>query len=83
MLCKVTNHLWLGRFSVELMRLREGLSLPSAVSRAVYAHGHSSHLRPEEAAAFDASLLAKRDRPAANAPRNHGAAPRAALYAKG
>ncbi len=81
MLCKASNHLWLGRFSVELMRLREGLSLPGAVSRAVYAHAHSGHLGPEDAAANDADQLAKRERVAPIGLRNHGVAASAAHYA--
>ncbi len=81
MLCKASNHLWLGRFSVELMRLREGLSLPGAVSRAVYAHAHSGHLGPEDAAVCDAALLAKRGHVAPSGPRNHGVASSAAHYA--
>ncbi len=82
MLCKVSNHLWLGRFSVELMRLREGLSLPNAVSRAVYAHAHASHLSPEDAAAREAVLLATREHCAPSGPRNHGAVPGAVRYAR-
>jgi hypothetical protein len=78
MLCEASNHLWLGRFSVELMRLRDGLSLPGAVSRAVRAHAHALHLRPEDAAAVDAALLARREPKAADGPRNHGAVPVAA-----
>jgi hypothetical protein len=82
MLCEASNHLWLGRFSVELMRLRDGLSLPGAVSRAVHAHAHALHLRPEDAAAVDAALLARREHGAANAPREHGAVAGTVRYAR-
>jgi len=36
------------------MHLRRDMSLPRAVTRAVAAHGHSSHLPPEAAAEMDA-----------------------------
>lgn len=59
MICEQANHLWLGRFSVALMKLRQGTSLPAAVSRAVAAHGHLHDLPPEEAAAIEARVLAR------------------------
>lgn len=60
MICAQTNHLWLGRFSVALMKLRNGTSLPAAVSRAVVAHEHLHDMIPEEAAAIEATVLARR-----------------------
>jgi len=51
---KSSSHLWLGRFCIRLMQLRQDISLPRAVTRAVAAHAHSSHLRPEAAAEMDA-----------------------------
>jgi len=49
-----SSHLWLGRFCIRLMQLRRDMTLPRAVTRAVAAHAHSSHLRPEAAAEMDA-----------------------------
>ena len=60
MICQQANHQWLGRFSVALMKLRQGTSLPSAVSRAVAAHEHLHDMVPEEAAALEARVLARR-----------------------
>jgi len=54
MQCKQSSHLWLGRFCIRLMQLRRDMTLPRAVTRAVAAHAHSSHLPPEAAAAMDA-----------------------------
>ena len=53
MLCKETNHLWLGRFSVRLMQLRRDISWPRAVARGVLAHAYLSDLSPEKAALLD------------------------------
>jgi hypothetical protein len=64
MICEQQNHLWLGRFSVALMKLREGTSLPAAVSRAVVAHEHLGDMVPEEAAAIEARVLLRRTKPA-------------------
>jgi hypothetical protein len=55
MYCDETNHLWLGRFAVRLMQLRQDMTLPSAVARAVKAHGYASDLGPERAAELDAT----------------------------
>lgn len=57
MLCDQTTHLWLGRFSVRLMQLREGLTLSAAVRRAVAAHAHSRDMMPEQAARIDAAVV--------------------------
>ena len=57
MLCDQTTHLWLGRFSVRLMQLREGLALPAAVRRAVAARAHSRAMLPEHAARIDAAVV--------------------------
>ena len=59
MICASKNHQWLGLFSVALMRLRSGVSLPLAVMRAVSAHAHLSDLPPEEAAAIEAEVMAR------------------------
>ena len=53
-----STHEWLGQFAVRLMRLRQDISRPCAVPRAVVAHGHSSDLMPEEAAKIDAAVSA-------------------------
>jgi hypothetical protein len=55
MLCKETNHLWLGRFSVRLMQLRRDISWPRAVTRAVVAHAYLSDLSPEKAALLEST----------------------------
>ena len=55
MLCKETNHLWLGRFSVRLMQLRRDISWPRAVTRAVLAHAYLSDLSPEKAALLEST----------------------------
>jgi hypothetical protein len=60
MICRQENHLWLGRFSVALMRLRQGTSLPAAVSRAVRAHERLHDMDPEDAAVVEAMMLARR-----------------------
>ena len=57
MQCEQKNHLWLGRFAVHLMELRQDLTLPAAVGRAVRAHGWAAELRPEAAAEIDAQAL--------------------------
>jgi hypothetical protein len=57
MLCDQTTHLWLGRFSLRLMQLLPGLSMPRAVTRAVHAFGLSSDLNPEQMATIDAAVL--------------------------
>jgi hypothetical protein len=56
MLCQQTTHQWLGRFALRLMQLRQDISLPTAVTRAVYAHAHSSDMPPEDAAQLDAAV---------------------------
>ena len=56
MLCDQKTHIWLGRFCVRLMELRQSIPLPAAVTRAVAAHAHSSDLAPEEAARIDAAV---------------------------
>ena len=56
MLCKQSNHDWLGRFAIHLMRMHDDVSLPEAVRRAVVAHGHAASLPPEEAAAIESRL---------------------------
>ena len=60
MLGDQSTHEWLGQFAVRLMRSRQDISLPCAISRAVVAHGHSSDLMPEEAAKIDAAVSALR-----------------------
>jgi len=57
MLCEQTTHQWLGRFAVRLMQLRQNISLPAAVTRAVCFHAHSSDMLPEAAAQLDAAVL--------------------------
>jgi len=47
-----TSHLWLARFSARLMRLRPGMSFPSAVHRAVAVYGYADDWDPEDAALF-------------------------------
>lgn len=56
MLCENTTHHWLGRFAVRLMQLRQNISLPVAVARAVRAYAHSSDMVPEAAAQLDATV---------------------------
>lgn len=56
MLCEQTTHQWLGRFAVRLMQLRQNISLPAAVTRAVCSHAHSSDMLPEAAAQLDAAV---------------------------
>jgi hypothetical protein len=56
MLCDHSTHQWLGRFALQLMQLRQNMSLPQAVTRAVAAHAHASDLSPEEAARLDAEV---------------------------
>ena len=58
MQCEQKNHLWLGRFAVRLMELRQDITLSAAVGRAVRAHGWAAELRPEAAAEIDAGRLA-------------------------
>jgi len=55
MLCKETNQLWLGRFSLRLMQLRRDISCPRAVMRAVGAHAYLSDLAPERAALLEST----------------------------
>jgi hypothetical protein len=57
MLCDQSSHVWLGRFSLRLMQLRPGLSMPRAVTRAVHAFALSSDLNPEQVATMDAAVL--------------------------
>lgn len=56
MLCEQSTHLWIGRFAVRLMALRETISMPTAVARAVAAHAYAGDLRPEDAARLDAAV---------------------------
>jgi len=63
-----STHHWLGRFAVELMKLRHDISIRYAVGRAVQVYGHSSDLAPEIAAQIDAKVLACGERPGAFLP---------------
>ena len=54
--CDKKNHLWLGRFAVRLMQIRQEMTLSSAVARAVKAHGYAAELHPERAAELDATV---------------------------
>jgi hypothetical protein len=69
MYCNETNHLWLGRFAVRLMQLRQDMTLPSAVARAVKAHGYAADIGPERAAELDASVPMWRPRAPTEVPR--------------
>lgn len=60
MLYQQNTHQWLGRFAVRLMQLRQNISLPAAVARAVRAYAHSSEMLPEAAAQLDAAVSAWR-----------------------
>ena len=63
MVCDQSTHLWLGRFCVQLMRLRQDASLGFAVRRAVTAFAHSRDLLPEDAARLDAAVLSSAQPP--------------------
>lgn len=54
-----SSHQWLGRFAVELMRLRGDLTLPTAVDRAVRAYVRWHDSPPEEAARRYAARIAR------------------------
>ena len=43
-------HVWLGRFCLQLMRLRPDIGMPAAVRRAVQAYPYADSLSPEDAA---------------------------------
>lgn len=60
MYCEKKNHLWLGRFAVRLMQLRQDMTLSSAVARAVKAHAYAADMAPETAAERDVSLRLSR-----------------------
>ena len=47
MLCHQSTHEWLGRFAVRLMQLRQDISLPHAVKRAVVVYGQA--FKPSDA----------------------------------
>jgi len=54
-----SSHLWLGRFCVRLMQLRQDISLPRAVTRAVAAFAHASRQVPEVAAEIDFAVATR------------------------
>ena len=47
-----SSHEWISRFCVQVIRTRPGISLPSAVHRAVAAYPYTQDLEPEDAAAM-------------------------------